>query len=964
MSSGPYMQNPQGGIPVNAALHAAGAATPMYGGNAGPRYTGPANIQMGEYGMLLQMAMPAMMQMAAGSNRVPTQFFPEQNVYDQLKSTYQYNSRMQAVQMAAERDARTMERTLGGATQMFTGKPLTDMERARNYEISNFMQGIAPFAVQMAPDLYDKLHGSRGSAAVFADQMYRAMRTSVDPLTGAAGYRGDSTARVSNEVFERLFGSGADLSEMKGLSAGQAGLLANELQLRGLMGRPTGTLSLREQRAAVPTQLADAVVDRLARELPEIRDAIREGKTPTEDMLNSARQQIRTTHGALKDAGREMTRQDLEQMPGAEAIIQTTDADRITKRLKNMSGAVKAMKDIFGDQGNPNAPMREIINALDALTQGGLATMSPGQLESIVRKTQSIAQQTGMGLDSIIGLTTQNAGLADQLGLDRSFAITTAQQSALYGAAVGDVGGLDIPVWGAMSKEQLVLADSQLRMHAAASPFTNQLNAVMRMADTGMVKPKEGTELAAMIDAIRKGDRTYSFGGQQKSFSMNRVALTDIITRDAGITGNEVESIIYDRYGNQEYGQKYNTDLITRGQQAVDVIDKFLAPGVGGRLSGVMEERKINESLIQAGVVKSDNEFRQMMQQVGAGVSRDFLKMDPVTRRNADSRQAAMAASVRANMRAALKARMPNASDAQIDAQLQAVVNQVGGDAGLNNLGVISYAEMDQVAFERYGKSAQVFADLHDPKIQKEAAARRATAEVEAEIATVMANFGTSGPLQRVVDAIQNADENTKLTDVLKEAMGGVDKDKIKGLVPDGALDKIFGMVAEIERLNPDDDKDRVKIRKNLDVIQGWFEGGEAAQNQLDKLGKGDGDLRRLLQDAAGRDGSKGKESYKQKFHDVLGEEAFEEKHEPIDISKIDRASLSREEQMQMATIEQLQSMNAFIQGNGGLPMPDNSEKKFQITIKSGKLKLNKDGTAEIEGDGEGQLGDAVMRNQ
>lgn len=957
----PYMQNPQGGVPMNAAFHAAGAATPMFGGT-GIRYTGPANVNFGgNSGAMFQMAMPAVMSMMMGQNRIPTQFFPEQNVYDQLRATYEYNSRMQAMRMATSRDAITMERTMGGATQMLTGKPLTNIQRARNHEIANFMQGIAPFAVQMAPDLYDSLHGSRGSAAVFADQMYRAMRTSVDPLTGAAGYRGDSTGRVSNEVFERLFGANADLSQMKGLSAGQAGMLANELQLRGLMGRPTGTLSLREQRASLPSQLSSDVIDRLARELPEIQNAIKNNQTPTAAMLEAARQQIRSTHGELKNAGRDIDRQDLEKMPGAEAIIQTTDADRITRRLKNMSGAVKAMKDIFGDQGNPNAPMREIIASLDALTQGGLATMSPGQLESLVRRTHSISKQTGMGLESMLGLTAQNAGLADQLGLDRSFALTTTQQSALFGAAVGDVGGLEVPVWGAMSKEQLVLADAQLRMHAAASPFTNQLNAIMRMSDTGMIKPQAGTELAAMVAAIKNGDRTYSFGGQQKSLMMNRVALTDIIKRDAGITGNEVESIIYDRYGNQEFGQKYNTDLIARGQQASEMIDKMLAPAVGGRFSGILEERNLNQTLIKAGIVKDDTAFRQMMDQVGAGVSRDFIKMDPVTRRNAESRQAAMAASVKANMRAALKARMPGATDAQIDAQLQTVVAQMGGDAGLNNMGVTAYAEMDQLASERYGKSAQVFADLHNPQTQKEAAARRATADVEAEIATVMSSFGTAGPLQRVMDALQKGDPNTNVSDLLKEAMGGVDADKLRGIAPDGALDKVFGLFAEIERLNPDDEKDRIKIREKLDIIQGWAEGGETAKKQLEKMAPGT-ELYQLMQDSASRDGSKGNESYKQKLREALGEEAFEEKHDPVDVSKIDRSNLSRSEQMELAVVEQLQALNESVR-TGGL-MPDgNSERKLNITIKSGRLKLNKDGTAEIEGDGEGQM-DTVMRSQ
>src|SRR5690606_42097501 len=67
----------------------------------------------------------------------------------------------------------------------------------------------------------------------------------------------------------------------------------------------------------------------------------------------------RRSSDLLKDNTRILSDEDLRQLEGADQLISAADADRIQRRLENMAGAVKAMRDIFGDMGNPNAPMRE-----------------------------------------------------------------------------------------------------------------------------------------------------------------------------------------------------------------------------------------------------------------------------------------------------------------------------------------------------------------------------------------------------------------------------------------------------------------------------------------------------------------------------------------------------------------------------------------------------------------------------
>ncbi len=419
-----------GGEAPLSAIMAMSGRVPMFAGDNGPRYTGPFNAG-GDYGSILQLVMPQIMQSLMGSEHMPAQFFPEQNLHEQMEANKYLEASQSAMQAASRRDTGTIESMLAGLTQMMTKQPLTQLQQSRNYRIAEGISSYMPILSQvLGPDLIDQLHGSRGSATVFAQQMHQALRTSIDPISHTVGYTGASSGQITQETFEKLFGQGADLGMMKGMSAGQAGILVNELQARGMLGQPTGVLPLQEQRALLPKELTSDTVNRLAEQLPEIKKILQEKGTPDDASLARARETIRGTHKTLTDPQVNLDQDTMEQLPGAQEIMRTGDAARISQRLKNLSGAVKAMRDIFGDMGNPNAPMREIINGLEALTQGGLSTMSPGQLEMMVRKTHTIAKSTGIGVEGMMALTSQNAALADQLGLDRTFAVTAAQQAA------------------------------------------------------------------------------------------------------------------------------------------------------------------------------------------------------------------------------------------------------------------------------------------------------------------------------------------------------------------------------------------------------------------------------------------------------------------------------------------------------------------------------------------------------
>lgn len=835
-----WVGNPQQNAAPLSAMMAMSGHTPIFAADQGPRYTGPFNSD-GQHGAMLQMMMPIVMQMMMGNKHMPAQFFPAQGMADQLEANRYMQASQQAMTMASRRDTRTMESMIGGITQAFTGKPLTALQQANSHRVAGGISEYMPLLIQaFGPDLIDQLHGQRGSATVFAQQMHQALRTGIDPVSRSVGYSGESAGRITQDMFENMFGDKADIEMMKGMSAGQAGVLMNELQARGMLGRASGTLPIDEQRSRLPKTLTDDTVNRLAEQLPSIKAILDAKQTPNEDVLAEARETIRSTHRKLIDPAVRLNKDELadsKNMPGAQEIIRSADAGRYSDRLKNLSGAVKAMRDIFGDMGKPNAPMREIINGLDALTQGGMATMSPGQLEAIVRKTHTLARQTGIGVEGVMALTTQGAAMADQLGLDRSFAITAAHQAATFGAAAGDQLDFDIPAWGVVSKDKLTLGDHRLRMHAAASPLANQLNAVMRMRDAGMARPEKDTELAAFITALEQNKTEYEFGGQKHDIVMPHSQMVRMLSRDAGVNETEAYAILSDTKGNQEFGQKYNTTDTVRQVQIDDTINKMLTPTLSSRLRGMATEAGVDEVMRAEGLISNEEEFRAMMSRAGQKVSKDFIGLDSVTERTEPLARKAMAQSLREWMSDEVRRKMPNAAPAEVDAITANLVDQFGGEHGLDKAGTTILASLNQLAGDHpVFESRHGMHDYLSKDVMEQAGTRDRQAQIAALHQAALAGLGTSGPAQRISDALQNATTDTTFQDLLSQALGGVDNDAINAADPDGSLARVFGLIQENNKLDPSDPAEFDKIRRNYDIIQGVVNGGDAAMEQLKLL--------------------------------------------------------------------------------------------------------------------------------
>ena len=833
--------NPYGATaaPNGAAFAGTFGYTPMMGGYGGPDMRGPLNVFQGN--PVLQVGAQALLSGVYGEGRVPTQFFPQQNVYDQFIAQRAFQQHQVAMQMARHRDQTSYSQTLGGVTQLFTGQPLTDTQRARNNQIAGMMGQFAPIAMQlMGPDLFDQLHGSRGSSVVFANTLSQAMHTGIDPVTGRLSYSGRSSGVVTDAVYNQLFGPNANPLAMRGMSQGQAGMVIQEMQMRGLLGRPIGTMSLTEQRASIG-DIDDATLDNIAQRM--IERELEPGETPSERRIEQARNRVRETYRTLTDPTAEVA--DLGELPGGEDIIRAADAQRITGKLKNMSGAVRAMRDIFGDMGRPDAPMREIINGLEALTQGGLATMSPADLEMTVRRTHALARNTGIGMQGMIALTAQSAGYIRQNlpDLDQSFALRVTQQSAAFAAGLRNSGTLSNPMFGRMNTEEAMMMDQRLRAHAANSPFANQAGALMRMRDRGMLGDIAGTEVGAIISAIERGDTEYEFEGAKRNVGIPRQQMIQMLQRDAGLSRSEAQAVMFDRFGNQEFIQQYDIEDLTRRQQRVELINKTIGGGMSLTVGGFMRDRGVADYLTEQGIVSNRADFSSFAREISTAVGRDFMDMDAETRADPEKRKQAMAQSLRRSLRARIKARNPEASDAAIDRQVNQAMEMMGGEQGMARFSVAAYSQLNRIARRLNMESAENMAMLNDPEVMKLQKQEMWRAEADADIRSALGGLGQASPLARVVDALKEADGDTNIKDILGKVLGGIDRAEIEKLMPGRndaerkeMLDSVLGIAEDSANLDTTKQENRDLIKQNANTIRGILMGGDEAKKQIERL--------------------------------------------------------------------------------------------------------------------------------
>lgn len=467
------------------------------------------------------------------------------NAYDFLQRQRVFKWNWEFQQRAAQLDKASYAATASGLMRLgIPGSPAADASAG---EIGKFMSTVGPMLDMVMPGWEDTLAGPKGSASVMGRNMFAASRQRYDPVTGGLGQDPDSVWEQVRARYQSVEAGG--LAATGGFTMGRFGEMYRDLGRRGLLAADISS----------PVDRAAKIAGRDPSKM-----------TPTEiDKL-------------VTDSGPQ---------------LRAVDAQKVDDSLKKYTAAVSAVRDIFGDMGRPNAPMAELLNALEALTSGQMRQIDPGRLDNMVRTTYSLAANT-VGIDNAMVMQAHFAQRASQFGLPPSVAIAANQQAlATYG--MWQRGGYSA-AWGAPTAEQMSQLMGNLTVSAAASPAASRMNLALRLDDLsgGFVK---GGSAAAYVTALKTASETGATTwvdpatGRTRNLNLGSKEFSDLLVGTGHYTAAEVQAQLTARE-NQEFGVRFDTATTVQHQQR----GSDIARGRFGAATGATLQRTIAERLVAA----------------------------------------------------------------------------------------------------------------------------------------------------------------------------------------------------------------------------------------------------------------------------------------------------------------------------------------------------------------------------
>jgi hypothetical protein len=439
--------------------------------------------------IMSHVAMP-MLQSFMGGQFIPQQF-PAQGLLDQMAASKWQNASRANLAQAGQVDQQAIYNTMAGIRAKAGGGPMSSLQQSQLDTFAGVVNNPATMMLaetmlgaQNAEDLF---FGRRGSAVKLASAANRIGFHRADSVTGKDGMSEESLKAFSSQIYDNLYGPNADLNDVSGFSAGRVGDIMTDLSQRGLLPSTMGKLTAGGRRQA-------------------FRDVGGAGMTFSADA---------TEDKAIKDA---MDRGDsvssITKLAGGAEAVRKVDATRVSNSIKGYTDALSAVRDIFGDSGMGNAPMQQLMAAMEALTQNSMSSMSPGKIENLMRRTQMAARDSGTSLEALMGLSARGGALADQYGLDRSLVAGSTITAMEHGKAMMDTDRFK-PAFGRMDPNKAALTIQDQAMRADASPVGRYLAVASRlMAENtdakGNVSGKfANSNMAKMVEAMKNGETSY-----------------------------------------------------------------------------------------------------------------------------------------------------------------------------------------------------------------------------------------------------------------------------------------------------------------------------------------------------------------------------------------------------------------------------------------------------------------------
>jgi len=700
---------------------------------------------------------PMLQQQMMNQGMVPGGMSP-QNIMDYMEvQQYQTQQHEMLSRIAQDTTTEGVVSFARGAAQM-SGREFDAPQRQAAQRWGRMAATAAPFLAQMAPDQLDAMSGRKGSAVVMAQRMMDTNRFRVDPVTGLMGYDPESTEQQARTLFEDMFAD-ENMSQMRGVRAGEVGTMYRELSRRGMIGADTRPAHVRTAEAAANVMATggDAARERILDTLG--------GDAPL------------TPEGDIDFGGLNTEQMDkLRQQTDVSTQMRAFNSDKIKSSLDGYVDVVSTMKEIFGEMGQSDAPMPKLIQALEGLSQGAMTQVSPSKLNEMVRTTTQLAQTSGVSIDQAVMMQQQAAGQLQQRGMNRVFSTQAVQGGLAYGQAATGGGAYAAPAWGQGTIDEGRQLDQTLRVQAADSPQANAMAALVNAEGAVEGGYTEGSEAAAISAAIKNEQATYvdpDTGKVKHMADIRPGEWTNIMAEGSGgaMTNQDAQSWLMNRAANEETKFEHNIMNNVRENFQSREVAELLYEGTARRQSRNFLMRQVRTGDM------TQEEAETQSQAVGEAVSEAMQNMTAEERADRGERTRIM--------QEAIQEAAPGMSDA--DAKMQAglmwasMEEQVtGAAAGRGDTRLAGYGSMQKLM------TAQ------DQAMLTTGGQRRRMASIDAGIKNDLSGLTGGSWLGNLVGAVQEAgegEEGSTITEVLSKTVGGVRAEEIRDRMEPGLIE-------------------------------------------------------------------------------------------------------------------------------------------------------------------------------
>jgi hypothetical protein len=671
-----------------------GAQNPLIGGSQ--------QLQ-GLVQLLAPMLQPYVTQ---ATGMVPGQYAPMQNTHDQMRQREDAVQMQQALQAGVPADTSRVYALARGVhlqSGLGWGTEQQEMSQTIAEGYQSFMPQAAPFVDHFMPGFMEAAGGAQGSNLKYQMEAMKIAKQRLDPVTGQMGVSGTHMGEMGVDIATQLYGPGAKAGSTRGYTMGQLG----EMMVAG-HNRGMGPASIR-------TAISDADVSRL-RAGKGLSDAGRENLSDSE-----AKTLETTTPGKL------------------DQTLQSLESGRVAEWSKKMSGAMSAMRDLFG----PNMPMEQMFESMNAMTQGGFSKYTPEQMEMEVRQMRQLSKASGMGMDQMIALQVTAADAAQRAGGSRDAGVDAAQHAAAFQAAFKStgIGSADMQAAG-VSMEQLVKQDAILTAQAQASPAYKQMAATLAIGERmGFGKD---TEAAAMYEALKNGETEYKTTDANgkivmKSVHQDERDWANMVSQGSGMDMDQAVAI---RMGNNEgVGRRHNLQTTVRSMQFAEDLAPIISDAFAGQLMG-------------GGV------GRQQSQAVGDDIAEIIRNFQPDAGASEQDTEMKLQNQISAHIVQATGMAPTAAKAAAMTAMTNA--NTATQAEGYGRKGVLNAALVNR------------------PKLIAETARNDMRAGYDAQISSAMSSLGQLQMGARVAEFLQTTDGTMEIEEFIGTLLGGIERDDVR----------------------------------------------------------------------------------------------------------------------------------------------------------------------------------------